>query len=134
MKEKVYEKSIKVSKSSLKSNVGNKLKNASTKYMFGSTNFETKGIEHKKLRKTLEETKSKIKDAALRTATTEILLTSEPGFIEMDNHRKVYSLKQKDIVDNVDLNTAKNCMDLQLTNFGPYHVNYTRNGRYKCQI
>ena len=106
MKDKRKEKLKNHKSVSLKTDSESKLKNASAKYMFGTTDFDTKGIEHKRLRKTLEDTKTKIKDSALKTATTEILLTSEPGFIEMDDsNRKVYSLKQRDIVDNVDLNT-----------------------------
>lgn len=120
----------KVAKKSLKAIADKKLNDAATKYARGSLDFNTSKIEHKALRKTLEGTKRKIVDAATRTATTEVLLTSDPGYIEMDDNRKVYSLKQKDIVENVDLNTAKNSLDLQLTNFGPYSVNYSRNGRY----
>jgi U3 small nucleolar RNA-associated protein 7 len=116
-------------KKSIKAIADKKLNEAAAKYARGSMDFNTKSVEHKALRKTLEGTKKRIVDAATRTATTEVLLTSDPGFIEMDDNRKVYSLKQKDIVENVDMNTAKNALDLQLTNFGPYSVNYSNNGR-----
>jgi U3 small nucleolar RNA-associated protein 7 len=99
------------------------------KYTRGSVNFSTKNIKHKGLRKTLEETKDKHIDAATRTAATEILLPSTAGFIEVDGNEKVFKLKQKEILQNVDLNTAKNSIDLQLTKFGPYNVDYSRNGR-----
>ena len=118
------------SKQSMKVIADKKLSAAATKYTRGSLDFNTSKIEHKALRKTLQGTKRKNLDAATRTATTEVLLTSEPGYIEMEGNQKVYSLKQKDIIENVDLNTAKNSMDLQLTNFGPYSVNYSSNGRY----
>eukprot|EP01032_Pedospumella_encystans_P012808 gene12808-14789_t len=117
-------------KTSIKAAADKKLNAAATKYAHGAMDFSTKEIEHKALRKTLEGTKKKIIDAATRTATTEVLLTSDPGFIEMEDNRKVYSLKQQDIVDNVDLNTAKNSLDLQLTKFGPYSINYSRDGRH----
>jgi hypothetical protein len=120
----------KSAKKSIKAAADKKLNEAAAKYARGSLDFNTKSVEHKALRKTLEGTKKKIKDAATRTATTEVLLPSDPGFIEMDDNRKVYSLKQKDIVENVDLNTARSCIDLQLTNFGPYSVNFSNNGRY----
>ena len=122
------------SKPSLKAVADKKLNAAASKYGHGDLDFSTKNIEHKALRKTLEGTKKKMKDAATRTATAEVLLTSDPGYIEMDGIQKVYSLKQKDIVDNVDLNTAKNCLDLQLTNFGPYSINYSSNGRYGMKM
>jgi U3 small nucleolar RNA-associated protein 7 len=100
------------------------------KYERGTANFKTNNVRHKGLRKTLEETRDRNKDAAVRTAATEVLLPSDAGFIELENPReKVYHLKQKDIIASVDLNTARTAMDLQLPAFGPYSVNYTRNGR-----
>lgn len=47
----------------------------------------------------------------------------------MDNNVKTFKLKQKEIKQNVDLNTVRNMMNLSLTNFGPYNVTYSRNGR-----
>lgn len=117
-------------KPSAKAVADKKLNEAAAKYTHGPVDFDTKKIEHKALRKTLEGTKKKMIDAATRTATAEVLLTSDPGFIEMEDNRKVYSLKAQDIVENVDLNTSKNCLDLQLTKFGPYSVNYSGNGRH----
>ena len=61
------------------------------------------------------------------------MLPSEAGFIEIDGdnkREKIFHLKQRDIIQNVDLNSAKNAIDLQLTTFGPYFANYSRNGRY----
>lgn len=119
----------KAKKTSVKSVAEKKLNSAASKYSRGSLSFNTSDIQHKALRKTLEQTKKRIQDAALRTATTEVLLPSDPGYIEVDGNQKVFALKQKDIVQNVDLNSAKNSIDLQLTNFGPYSVNYSNNGR-----
>jgi U3 small nucleolar RNA-associated protein 7 len=99
------------------------------KYARGSINFSTKSIKHKGLRKTLEETKEKNIEAATRTAATEVLLPSVAGFIEVEDNEKVFKLKQKEILQNVDMNTAKNKIDLQLTKFGPYTVDYSKNGR-----
>ena len=59
-----------------------------------------------------------------------MLLPAETGFIEMDGNEKTYKLKQSVLLKEVDLNTAKNAMDLQLTKFGPYRLNYSRNGRF----
>lgn len=102
------------------------------KYDRGSTHFNASKAKHKGLRKTLEETKERNRDAASRNASAEILLPSEAGFIEIDGdnkREKIFHLKQRDIIQNVDLNSAKNAIDLQLTTFGPYFANYSRNGR-----
>eukprot|EP01038_Epipyxis_sp_PR26KG_P005678 gene5678-7837_t len=81
--------------------------------------------------KKIKETKAMIKISAIKTAAAEILLPSTEGFIELEDTRdKTIRLKQKDILDNVDLNTAKNSLDLKLTEFGPYSINYSLNGRY----
>lgn len=90
----------------------------------------TKKIKHKNLRKTLTETHDRIIDAATRTATTEVLLEGEQGFIETEHEgEKTFALKQTDIKDIVDMNTSKNIMDLKLPDFGPYTATFSRNGR-----
>lgn len=86
--------------------------------------------KHKGLRKTLIETRAQITDSASRTAATEVLLPGDAGFIELEPGQKTYKLKQSEIKLNVDLNTAKNAFDLQLTSFGPYSASYSRNGRH----
>ena len=78
----------------------------------------------------MQATEERILDGAMKTAATEVLLPSEGGFIETDGNEKTYRLKQDTIVQQVDLNTAKNAINLQLTKFGPYRMNYSRNGRY----
>ena len=107
------------------------LDKSALKYSRGALNFSSSKIKHKHLRKTLSETKDQIIHSAARTAATEILLASDAGCIQLeDSTQKVYKLTQTEIRDNVDLNTAKNAFDLQLVNFGPYRVNYSRNGRF----
>ena len=105
-----------------------------SKYSRGSLdNVKSKSLRFKGLKKTLEESRASVKDAATKTAAAEVLLPANPGCIELSgdgNITKVYKLRQKEIIPNVDLNTARKCIDLQLTKFGPYTVNYSRNGRY----
>jgi U3 small nucleolar RNA-associated protein 7 len=100
------------------------------KYAHGSVNFGTKKDAPKKLRRTLEETKQRIVEAATAAGNAEVLLQGDAGFIEMDNGVKTFKLKQNELKNHVDSNTARNIMDLRLTNFGPYRVNYSRNGRH----
>lgn len=106
------------------------------KYAKGTINFKGRNQKFKSSRLTLLEEQERVRRAAEQTATTEILLPETSGYINLsgDNSsfadKKIYRLKQQDISSNVDLNTARNQLDLQLHNFGPYSINYSRNGRY----
>ena len=100
------------------------------KYARGPLEYSTRNIKHKSLKKTLKETKVKIIESASQNVSTEILLDATPGFIEVEENDRVYKIKQQDIKHNVDMNTAKNAFDLQLPNFGPYSIDYSRNGRF----
>ncbi|RYY85599.1 hypothetical protein EON63_07220 [archaeon] len=87
----------------------------------------SKGLQ---LRNALKSNAEAIKVSAVKAAEVEVLLPAEKGCIELDEpHMRTYKLKQKDIIDNVDLNTAQKAFELHLTTFGPYNINYTRNGR-----
>ena len=118
----------------LKSIKSESFTNTVNKYTRGSLkDLKINKIKFKGLKKTIKETAESIKNAAEKTAAAEVLLPSEQGFIELDDDAKttkIYKIKQKEIIQNVDLNTAKNVIDLQLTKFGPYTTDYTRNGRY----
>ena len=90
----------------------------------------SKKIKHKNLKMTLAETHDRIIDAASRTATTEVLLDGEKGYLEAEHEgEKTFSLKQANMKDMMDVNTAKNIMDLKLPDFGPYCSACSRNGR-----
>jgi len=43
---------------------------------------------------------------------------------------KTYKFKQEDIVKNVDISSAQKHFDLKFDQFGPYSLNYSRNGRH----
>lgn len=110
------------------------------KYARGSVKFNTEKVKYKALRLTLQAEQERVTKAAEQTAAVEILLPGQKGYIakvapESEETEyvapPVYSLKQSDMKRLVDLNTAKNQFDLQLHNFGPYFVNYSRNGRYE---
>lgn len=66
------------------------------------------------------------RDAAERA---EILLTEEQGFIEAEGMEKTWRLKQDEIVKHVDISTANKRFELKLNDFGPYTIDYSRNGR-----
>ena len=99
-------------------------RNESIEYKVG------KHVKHKGLRRTLEEAHERIIESASRTAATEVLLSNRTGFIETEHDgEKTYRLKQNAIKPMIDLNTQRKCLDLSLTAFGPYMMNYSRNGR-----
>jgi U3 small nucleolar RNA-associated protein 7 len=67
-------------------------------------------------------------------SATEVLLPTEEGFIRPEGNEKTYRIKQQEIINEVDLNTSKHAMDLQLTKFGPYNTSYSKNGRYFIKL
>ena len=107
----------------------NKVDDKEKRYARGRLNFKSKSSKNPFLKKKLEEANASIKSAVSEALATEILLPAESGYIEVAENEKTYKLKQSSIKCNVDLNTQRNAFDLQLTTFGPYICNYTRNGR-----
>jgi U3 small nucleolar RNA-associated protein 7 len=99
------------------------------KYAHGPVKFKASRQAPKQLRATLQDTRDSILESAKAAGDAEILLPAESGFIEMEHGVKTYKLTQRELVHNVDMNTARNILNLSLTNFGPYNVNYSRNGR-----
>ena len=64
-------------------------------------------------------------------ARTEILLQDEAGFLEPDSDDEFTGkVTQTQIKKSVDVESADKGFDLNLPQFGPYTVDYTRNGRY----
>lgn len=75
--------------------------------------------------KTIEK---KTKSAVMNSIHAEILLTEEPGYLEAGENEKTYQIAQREIVREVDVTSATKHFDLSL-DFGPYHLDYFRNGR-----
>jgi U3 small nucleolar RNA-associated protein 7 len=100
------------------------------KYSHGPVQFKASRHGPRKLLASLQDTRKTILESAQAAGDAEVLLPAESGYIEMDNEVKTYKLTQKELRQNVDLNTARNIMNLSLTNFGPYNVSYNRNGRF----
>ena len=51
-------------------------------------------------------------------------------FLEAEGLEKTFKFKQRDIVNAVDVASAQKSFELKLDTFGPYRINYTRNGRW----
>ncbi|GLH06176.1 uncharacterized protein GBIM_11675 [Gryllus bimaculatus] len=71
-----------------------------------------------------------IEYAIEQAARTEILLTEDAGFLEVDEGESSTQVTQKQIANSVDILSASKHFQLFLEEFGPYRINYTRNGRY----
>ncbi|CAL1535789.1 unnamed protein product [Lymnaea stagnalis] len=82
------------------------------------TSFHTRKIEAK------EEIYEKV---AEKSARSELLRTEEPGVLEGD---KTFQISQSDIKSQADESTQQKIFDLRLNQFGPYRIDYTRNGRH----
>jgi U3 small nucleolar RNA-associated protein 7 len=65
-----------------------------------------------------------------QAARTEILLNEEVGFMELEPGENPASIKQSEIVASVDILAATKHFELNLDNFGPYQMRYTKNGRH----
>ncbi|KAH6721954.1 putative U3 small nucleolar RNA-associated protein 7 [Leptodontidium sp. MPI-SDFR-AT-0119] len=88
------------------------------------------GIKDKKLRANLKAQESKYQTAILRAKEAEILHENTEGFLEPENElERTYKVKQRDIVKEVPIETAKKGFELKLDALGPYVCDYTRNGR-----
>ncbi|XP_069630163.1 WD repeat-containing protein 46 [Haliaeetus albicilla] len=68
--------------------------------------------------------------AAARAARLDLLLPEEPGFLEADPGEDTCTITQGDIAEAVDIASAAKHFDLRLEQFGPYRLDYTRNGRH----
>lgn len=68
--------------------------------------------------------------ATEKAARAEILLPSEQGYIEAEGINKTWRFKQDEIAKNVDSRTNERMFNLTLDEYGPYSMDYTRNGRH----
>lgn len=95
----------------------------------GVSSRQIERIRDKKLKGSLLRADEKQKLAAESAARAEILLPDQAGFLEAEGLEKTYKFSQKQLAQNVDINTAKKIFALDLPDYGAYRVRYTRNGR-----
>ncbi|CUM64962.1 uncharacterized protein PRCAT00002580001 [Priceomyces carsonii] len=115
------------------SNLGNKGSSRildSDKYQRRQKGTKGKYSKDKKLNAGLKKVDKQYKDAVKSAARTEILLQEEAGFLEADSPmEKTFKFKQGEIQDAVDIGTSNKKFSLSLPDYGPYTMNYSRNGR-----
>ncbi|CAK9295970.1 unnamed protein product [Gordionus sp. m RMFG-2023] len=106
-----------------------KINECGKKYSRGENVTEHINIKSKYQRIKELQREKRLYFAAKTAAKTEILLTEEYGYIIPENEEESYELTQKDILENVDISTANKSFILNLEQFGPYTMDYSRNGR-----
>lgn len=99
------------------------------KYTRGEKN-NTKGIRSAALKKSLNDAEKFAKHSIEEAAKAEILLTEEAGYIEAEGMEDTWRFSQNSLRQHVDARTAKKMFDLQMNQFGPYTMDFTRNGRH----
>ncbi|KAI9014444.1 WD40-repeat-containing domain protein [Phycomyces nitens] len=89
-----------------------------------------KKLTDKKLKTRFQKQEAQIKAAAQAAARNELLLGEEAGFLESEGVEKTFNYRQDQLVKETDINTSKKIFSLDLPEFGPYSIDYTRNGRH----
>lgn len=78
----------------------------------------------------VKKTDQQYNDFVRTAAETDMLLQEEAGFLEADGPmEKTLKFKQDDIAKAVDTSTANKKFELKLDEYGPYNIDYSRNGR-----
>jgi U3 small nucleolar RNA-associated protein 7 len=87
-------------------------------------------VKDKKLRANLKRLEEKYQDAALKAKDAEILLEHQFGALEPEHElERTYKIRQDELRQQVDVETAKKCFDLKLDSLGPYVADFTRDGK-----
>ncbi|KAM9004641.1 WD repeat-containing protein 46 isoform X1 [Sarcophilus harrisii] len=104
--------------------------NAVKKFQRGSSKFvkkyPLKFVTEHKLKAAIDEEE----ETSVRAAQAELLLSEEPGFLEGEDGEDTATIRQADIAEAVDIASAAKHFDLNLHQFGPYRLNYSRTGRH----
>jgi len=98
------------------------------KYQRGERN-EAKEVKSNKLKRQIKQEEKKIMQATEKAARAEILLPSEVGYLEAEGINRTWRFTQDDLANNVDVRSQKKMFELKLSDFGPYCMDFTRNGR-----
>ncbi|KAM3910604.1 WD repeat-containing protein 46 [Leptodactylus fuscus] len=82
------------------------------------------------VKKRLKLEESNVQSAMSQAARHDLLLPEEGGFLEGDEGEDTNTITQQDIAEVVDITSASKHFNLTLNQFGPYRINYSRNGRH----
>lgn len=96
----------------------------------GDFKKSSKYSKDKKLKQNLRKIDGQYKDAVRSAAATEMLLQEDVGYLEAEGMERTYKFKQNEIKEHVDQATANKAFNLELKEFGPYTLDYSRNGTH----
>ncbi|KAI1726139.1 BING4CT domain-containing protein [Ditylenchus destructor] len=97
----------------------------------GALKLKPENAKTKITRERLAKKKKRFVERGEKLGRAKILTHEEPGGIEMkEKNIPTTSITQADIREAVDVVSATKSFELTLDKFGPYRINYTRNGRY----
>lgn len=99
------------------------------KYIRGEE-IQSKGIQTKFFKEKLQHEEEKVKYTVTQSARAEILLNEDAGYLVPDEGDETVEYTQDEIVKHVDLVSASKKFNLVLDQFGPYQIDYTKNGRH----
>lgn len=100
------------------------------KFKRTSNKINKRNVETKFFRNKFGKQEQKFKYAVKQAARAEVLLNEDEGFLIPDEGEETTEFTQEDIKQAVDITSAAKSFKLNLEEFGPYRVNYTRNGRH----
>ncbi|KAK9454284.1 WD40-repeat-containing domain protein [Dipodascopsis uninucleata] len=100
-----------------------------SRFAYGQVTAKNIKVKDRKLRANMKRVDQRFKEAARAAKSTELLLQEEAGFLEAEGMEKTYKVTQEDLRKQVDVTTAQRGFELKLDHFGPYRLDYTRNGR-----
>ncbi|KAI9354406.1 WD40-repeat-containing domain protein [Pilaira anomala] len=100
------------------------------KYLRVQGDASTKKVTDRKLKAKLTHQEKQTRDAARAAARAELLLQEEEGFLEAEGLEKTFKFRQDQIFSSLDVNSASKIFSLDLPEYGPYAIDYTRNGRH----
>ncbi|XP_058866507.1 WD repeat-containing protein 46-like [Acipenser ruthenus] len=91
---------------------------------------EVRSLSKGRLKDRLSKTEEKIDLALNQAARSDLLLAEEAGFLVGDEGEDTCTIAQDDIAEAVDITSGAKYFNLSLSQFGPYRIDYTRNGRH----
>lgn len=105
-----------------------KIKKSNLQKFDDGVTTKRKGLKTKYHHKLWQERDKQIKLASRHSARTEVLLNEQDGYIISEEASA--DLRQADICANVDIISASKHFSLNLSQFGPYRMKYSENGRH----
>ncbi|XP_069045697.1 WD repeat-containing protein 46 [Lepisosteus oculatus] len=87
-------------------------------------------VSRARLKHTLAVAESSSELAVRQAARCHLLLQEDAGFLEGDEGEDTCIIAQEDIAEAVDITSGSKYFNLSLTQFGPYRLDYTSNGRH----